>query len=65
MYFLAMDKNAIYYMDDDEVLHEVDFKGKNIKETQTTLCATIYVFSDYDKILFNIHGEELKEIPKY
>lgn len=64
IYFLAADKNAIYYIDDEEILHEVDFNGKEIKNIQTTLASGIYIFPVYDKIISNIYGEKITEHEK-
>lgn len=64
IYFLAADKNAIFYIDDEELLHEVDFHGKEIKHMKTTLAANTYVFREYDKILSNIFGEKIVETAK-
>lgn len=64
IYFLAADKNAIFYIDDEEILHEVNFKGKEIKNTQTTLAADIYIFPVYDKIILNLYGETMIENEK-
>lgn len=64
IYFLAADKKAIYYIDDAEILYEVDFNGKKIKNMQTTLAASIYIFPVYDKIISNIYGEKMIENKK-
>lgn len=64
IYFFATDKNAIYYIDDKEILHEVDFNGKEKKNIQTTLAASIYIFPVYDKIISNIYGEKIIEYEK-
>lgn len=64
IYFLAADKNAIYYIDDKEILHEVGFDGKESQNIQTTLSASIYIFPVYNKIISNVYGEEIIEYEK-
>lgn len=64
IYFLAADTNAIYYIDDEEILHEVDFNGKEKKSVQSTLAASIYIFPRYEKIISNIYGKKTIEYKK-
>lgn len=63
-YFLAADQKGIYYIDDKELLHEVDFDGTEIKNMQTTLADNIFIFQYYDKILSHTDGDKWIEIAK-
>ncbi|MBD5544819.1 MAG: DUF5050 domain-containing protein [Lachnospiraceae bacterium] len=64
VYFCAADQSHIYYMDENEVLHRVDFAGKASKDIKASLSSGIYVFDNYEKIIFCNYDGGLTEVDK-
>ncbi len=64
VYFYAADQTHIYYMEANEILHKVDFTGKAGKDIKASLASGIYVFDNYEKIIFCDYDGGVTEVYK-
>ncbi|MBD5090036.1 MAG: DUF5050 domain-containing protein [Clostridiales bacterium] len=66
VYFCVADQSHIYYEDagKDEVLHKVDFTGKVSKDIKSAIKGRVYVFDNYEKIIFDDYDGGMKEVNK-
>lgn len=63
-YFLAVDRDYVYYMDEADILHEVDFQGREKQSIPSSLLDTICVYEDYDGILIDAYEGSVVEWKK-
>ena len=54
---IYVDDQAIYYLSEDDSLHEVDYTGIEQNKIKLGRTGMVYVFNDYDKIVYDDYGE--------
>lgn len=54
---IYVDDQAIYYLSEDDSLHEVDYTGVEKNKIKLGRTGMVYVFKDYDKIVYDDYGE--------
>lgn len=56
-YGIYVDNHSIYYLAGDDYLYEVDYTGVERKRIKMGMSGMVYVFNDYDKIVYDDYGE--------